>query len=320
MFDCFVKVLQNWQITKDKFRGVTMAISFKGLMNALSRQHKGDVWKQGRDGEFDTMLAKDMNLIEASRFHTKSIWKFDDREIFAHDAAHIILGLACNALPHEGLERHSYQGDYSAEIYNLEIEKILLGTITGRNQTLHNDKLEFVTGVLGHFRRNAPQENLNRTLGWLVSKRSGKDYDTIRSETAYDDGALQKLAESTGIQVEHDPSTHEWTVTLPNSRESFYYLPPDAHFMPGDLDGISDFAPFTRPHVKQIIEIYDRVCPAIQLLQEEAFKIDRNRFLGESFSDEAEVAMSRIKVRALYDAINLREISLNVATPSPENF
>ncbi len=270
----------------------------------------------GREGELKTMLDRDMTLAQSVNYHIKNVWGFKHVEGFDHEAGHVLLGLVFNAPPHEGLEGTPYQGSYDSEIYNFEIEKILLGTITGRIKEPYADRQAFIMGVLEHCRRTAPQENLNRTLGWLMSQETGKSYDELRRNVNYDDEELQSRAEDMGIQIQHDPVSQAWTVTMPALEHDFFYIRADECLLPDSLEGVTDFRRFERPHVKEIIEIYDRLLPTLHLLQGKVLALEPERqalqYAGQ-FGDVANEAMGEVRIRDLYKAIIARN-----AAPDPE--
>ncbi|MCB1592367.1 MAG: hypothetical protein KDI90_07950 [Alphaproteobacteria bacterium] len=270
----------------------------------------------GRDGELQVMLDRDMTLAEAVHYHVKTVWAYQSVEGFDHEAGHVLLGLAFNAPPHEGLEGTPYQGSYDSEIYNFEIEKVLLGTITGRIKESYADRQGFIMGVLEHYRRTAPQENLSRTLGWLMAQETGKSYDALRQEAQYEYEEFQIQAEEMGIHVHRDPVTQAWSVTKPGLGEDFFYIGPDECILPDALEGGADFRRFERPRVQEIIEVYDRLLPALHLLQAKILALEPERALLQSsgiFGDEAERAMGEVKVRDIHQAILTRK-----ATPDPE--
>lgn len=274
----------------------------RGLLESDERLATG-----GRDEELQTMLSRDMALAEAVRHHISDVWGLDEgNEIFNHEAGHVILGLALNAPPHNSmLGHHSYQGSYESEIYNLEIEHILNLTTIGKQKEPFNNRQEFVRGVLARYREFAVQENLMRTLGWLMERQTGRNYDDLRKSVDYDDQKFRAMAEGMGISVDPSEDMKSWTVSAPGFDEPFFFLAPDEHFLPGDLHGVQTFERFERPHVREICEVYERILPAVHMMQGKIFALDRAALAqsGQSFGDTADRAMGSLKVRDLYQAI-----------------
>ena len=283
-----------------------MPIRWKELLGNLTRgftERADALGNGGRNDELQTMLSRDMTLAEAVHHHISTVWGLDEGyEIFSHEAGHVLLGLALNAPPHNTLSGHSYQGTYDAEIYNLEVEHILNSTVTGKQKTLHDNKPEFITGVLARYREFAVQENLMRTLGWLMERQSGRSYEDLRESVDYDDQAFQSMAEDMGITVRRSEDMQRWTVSAPGFEEDFFFHAPDENFLPGDLAGVDDFQRFERPHVREISDVYDRMMPAVHMLQQEVFTLDRSAS-RKSLSQDAGAAMGRLKIRDLYRAI-----------------
>ncbi len=296
-----------------------MKQSIKDILGKLVRQILEEpeaALTGGRDGELQTMLGRDMTLREAVNHHVKTVWKYQSVEGFDHEAGHVLLGLAFNAPPHEGLEGTPYQGSYDSEIYNFEIEKVLLGTITGKIKDSYVDRQGFIMGVLEQYRYTASQENLNRTLGWLMSRETGKSYDELRREVNYEDEEFQIRAEAMGIAVDRNPVTQAWSVAKPGMEDDFFFIRPDECILPDALEGVTDFRRFERPQVREIVEVYDRLLPALHLLQAKVLELEPDRqalqYVGK-FGEAANHAMGQVKVRDLYQAIVARK-----AAPDPE--
>lgn len=272
----------------------------RGLGEAPDRLATG-----GRGEELQTMLSRDMTLAEAVDYHTREVWNFGGyEEALPHEAGHVILGLALNAPPRDQhLSAHPYQGTYDAEIYNIQIEHILNATVTGRYKEPYNDRQKFIMDVLSTYREFAVQENLMRTLGWLMEKQTGQSYEAMREEVHYSDAAFQDKARAMGITIDRSEDLKSWTVTAPGFEDAFFYHSPNDAILPGDLEGVEDFPRFERPSVHEIIEIYDRVLPAIHLLQNKAFGLKRAGHEGLGYYQEGDDALGETKVRDLYQAI-----------------
>lgn len=272
----------------------------RGLGEAPDRLATG-----GRSEELQTMLSRDMTLAQAVDYHTRTVWNFGGyEEALPHEAGHVILGLALNAPPRdENLSQHPYQGTYEAEIYNIPIEHILNATVTGRYKTLYDDKQKFIRDVLANYREFAVQENLVRTLGWLMEKKTGRGFEAMREEVHYSDAAFQAQAEAMGIRVNRSEDLKSWTVAAPGFDEEFFYHSPNDAILPGDLEGVDDFPRFERPHVHEIAEIYDRILPAIHLLQNKAFGLERSGHEGRGYYQAGDDVLGETKVRDLYKAI-----------------
>lgn len=287
-----------------------MAHLVRGFLELPDSPHTG-----GRNGELQTMLDRDMTLAEAVRHHISEVWNLDGgNEIFNHEAGHVVLGLALNAPPYHALAGHAYQGSYEAEIYNLEIEHLLNSTTTGKQKELFNNRQEFIMGVLARYREFSVQENLMRTLGWLMERQTGQSYEELRSSVDYNDQKFREKAEGMGITVTRSENMKSWTVSAPGFDEPFFFLAPGEHFLPGDLEGVDDFQPFERPHVSEICEVYERVLPALHMMQNEVFALDREAAAqsGQSFGNMSDRAMGSLKIRDLY-----REIVARKAEASP---
>lgn len=272
----------------------------RGLGEAPDRLASG-----GRGEELQSMLSRDMTLRQAVDYHTREVWNFGGyEEALPHEAGHVILGLALNAPPRdEHLSARPYQGTYEAEIYNIQIEHILNATVTGRFKAPYNDRQKFITDVLSTYREFAVQENLMRTLGWLMEKQTRQSYEAMREEVHYSDAAFQDKARAMGISINRSEDLKSWSVTAPGFEDAFFYHSPNDAILPGDLEGVEDFARFERPHVRDICEIYDRVLPAIHLLQNKAFGLERSGHEGRGYYQAGDDVLGETKVRDLYKAI-----------------
>lgn len=272
----------------------------RGLSESPDRLSTG-----GRDEELQAMLSRNMTLQEAVGYHTRKVWNFGAyQEALPHEAGHVILGLALNAPPRDDhLSNHPYQGTYEAEIYNIQIEKILNATVTGRYRTLYEDRQQFIMDVLKSYREFAVQENLMRTLGWLMEKRTGQSYESMREDAHYSDAAFQAKAEAMGIKVNRSEDLKSWTVSAPGFAEEFFYNAPDEAVLPGDLEDVDDFPRFERPTVHEIVETYDRVLPAIHLLQDKALRLERRNHEGAGYYEAGDRALGETKIREIYKAI-----------------
>lgn len=268
----------------------------------------------GRNGELGSMLVRDMTLAQAMRYHREKIWDLGGYEAASyHETGHILLGFAYNIPPNEGLEEKSYQGGFDSEIYNLEIESILSRTMSGNLKALHSDKDEFRADVLRNYEAFGPREHLNRTLGWLITQQTGKSYEELRQSAHYSDESFHALARRMRLQISTTEDHTSWVVTSPDNGQQFYFDTAEDHFLPDNIEGVHDFVRFERPSLEEIDEVYDRIQPALHLLQTRIESVDRDGLSPQEHYHKCLRVFEETKVREVYRAMMSRRIS-----PEPE--
>ncbi|MCB1592368.1 MAG: hypothetical protein KDI90_07955 [Alphaproteobacteria bacterium] len=253
----------------------------------------------GSVDEVTVMLRENMDLAQASAFHLRH-WGLTKEFDLEHDIGHILMALS-KALPGVPSD-YPYQADYEAEIYTVALQMTLLDSMSGKPAADADEiKTRFLQRVQDNYDIYGPSGNLNRVVIWALRRVADIDGEQPHRAGAYKDAALYQFAENHGVEITQDHET--WGVDIPALDERFWYVDDRKHYLPDDIEEVTDFNRFARPSAEQAGAMYERLRPGLTFLTDfldEAFPRHRD---SESTEQMRREALGGVKVRDLNAAM-----------------
>lgn len=145
----------------------------------------------------------DMTLDQAITMHRR-VFGFSDTINEVHELAHVLLGLT-------GFKR--YQADYEGESFTLAIEDVLSTAMDGKDIW---NKEELGDRARSYNASFAGDENMMRTLLYLLSRSTGRDQHAVGASVGFENDAVIEMASGEDIVVKQitavDTNSAAWTI------------------------------------------------------------------------------------------------------------
>lgn len=255
---------------------------------------------------------RSMTMREAINYHIKEEWQFlaTSEENNPHELAHVLTlcSLGPNARPLD------YQGSYVSEIFVTPIEDLLIEALAGKlnrdSELRHELTAEnFKDKVAKAYNDFYLREVLNRIL--IVRIREARQArgiteslseEDIRKEVHHDDGSLMQLAKQEGVEFAFNgPQLGERPFWVKAADGSEFY---GKYSKAGKLNALypepeTGFIDFPYPNEAYIVAFFERIKPALELINTrypEIERAERTRGYGSHYIYD-------IPIKEIYDSM-----------------